>query len=261
MLSLTNTNGNGASNGAGPSPPAIGVGGLTVAGSTGYAMSVFCPTAMAFTTGGSDNTVTQAASRTATTCYLRGYKENLRIQSNTPLPWLWRRICFTYRGPDFNAIHGDGSPTTTYVPFVDSSGGNGMQRQWFNLQVNNTPSTVAAFNSIIFRGDASHDWDDVITAKVDTSRITVKSDRTRRILTGNSNGHFSERKLWYPMNHNLVYDDDELGKLESSSYYSVESSAGMGNYYIVDYVAPGLGGGSGDIVNLRCTATLYWHER
>lgn len=253
MLSFSNTDGNGASQ-------LVKAGGFNVSGSTGYAMSLFSPTARALVTAGVTNQVVDTADRTSVACYMRGYKENLRIQSNSGLPWLWRRICFTYKGPTFSRVlTTDAVPGQPFTPYIDTS--IGMSRQWFNLQVNNSPNTVENWNGIIFKGARGSDWSDVMTAKVDTTRITVKSDLTRRCVSGNGNGHFSERKLWYPMNKNLVYDDDEIGAGESTSYYSTEAKAGMGDYYVVDYVVPGLGGSASDVINFTCTATLYWHEK
>lgn len=252
MLSFSNTNGSGASQ-------TLAAGSLFVNGSTGYAMSVFCPTARSLVTASATNTIVDTADRTATTCYMRGYREDLRIQTSSPLPWLWRRICFTSKGPTFQQAFNDSAPTATVQPYSDTS--IGMARKWFNLQVNNSPNTVANYNTIIFRGTFNADWNDVITAKVDTTRITVKSDRVCRIVTGNNSGHFSERKLWYSMNKNLVYDDDENGAAETPQYVSSDARAGMGDYYIVDYLVPGVGGTSSDIINMNCTATLYWHEK
>jgi len=253
MLSLSNTNGSGASQ-------AVLPGSFFVNGSTGYGMSVFCPTARSFVTSGVTNQVVDTADRTAQTCYMRGYKENVRVQTSTPLPWLWRRITFTTKGPVFYSKSPlDTTTVNPYRPYSDTA--NGMGRQWFNLQVNNMPETVALYNGLIFKGTFGKDWTDVITAKVDPARISVKSDTTRRITTGNNSGHFSERKLWYPMNRNLVYDDDESGAAEDTFYYSTDAKAGMGDYYIVDYLMPGIGGGTGDVLNINCTATLYWHEK
>lgn len=253
MLSFSNTDGNGASQ-------LVKAGGFTVNGSTGYAMSLYSPTARSLATAGTTNGITDPADRTSSTCYMRGYKENLRIQSNSGLPWLHRRICFTYKGPVFTSLlTSDLTPVQPFKPYVDTS--IGMSRQWFNLQVNNNPLTVENFNGIIFKGARGYDWSDVMTAKVDPSRITVKSDITRKLISGNGNGHFSDRKLWYPMNHNLVYDDDEIGAQETTSYYSTDAKAGMGDYYVVDYIVPGLGGSASDVINLSCTATLYWHEK
>jgi len=253
MLSFSNTDGNGVSQ-----PTAVGS--FFVRGDTGYAMSVFCPTARNLVTGGVTNQLIDTADRTSTTCYMRGYKENVRIQTSSPLPWLWRRITFTTKGPTFTGVNpSDTAPVQLVQPYSDTS--IGMARKWFNLQINNVPNTINTYNSVIFKGTQGADWNDVITAKVDTARISVKSDVTRRITTGNSAGHFSERKLWYPMNKNLVYDDDENGAAEAGAYYSTDAKPGMGDYFIVDYFVPGVGGGSGDRLNANATATLYWHEK
>jgi hypothetical protein len=63
------------------------------------------------------------------------------------------------------------------------------------------------------------------------------------------------------MNHNLVYDDDENGDVESSSYNSTTSRAGMGDYYVIDMFQPGAGGSSTDLLQITTNSTLYWHEK
>lgn len=252
MLSFSNTDSSGGSK-------AVGAGGLYVNGAYSYGMSVWCATARSLVTAGVTDQYIDAADRCSTTCYMRGLKENLRIQTNSPMPWLWRRIVFTSKGNTFlNSAPAD-TPTQTYRVYSDTS--IGIARQWFNLQANSMPSTVNGFNGIIFKGALNQDWNDVITAKVDTTRITVKSDRTCTIRTGNNNGHFSDRKLWYPMNANLVYDDDEAGAGTTTQYFSTDAKGGMGDVYVVDYLVPGLGAASTDIINLNSTATLYWHEK
>ncbi|QCS37581.1 capsid protein [Tortoise genomovirus 18] len=252
MLSFSNTDNTGGSK-------TVAAGGLYVNGAYSYGMSVWCATARSMVTAGVTDQYIDAADRCSATCYMRGLKENLRIQTNSPMPWLWRRIVFTTKGNTFlNAAPAD-TPTQTYRAYSDTS--IGIARQWFNLQANSMPSTVNGFNGIIFKGTFNQDWNDVITAKVDTSRITVKSDRTCTIRTGNSNGHFSDRKLWYPMNANLVYDDDESGAGTTTQYFSTDAKAGMGDMFVIDYLVPGLGAASTDIINLNSTATLYWHEK
>ncbi|AWU66517.1 capsid protein [Bark beetle-associated genomovirus 4] len=252
MLSWSNKNNAGNNQ-------AVATGGLYVNGLAGYSMCVFCPTARSLTTASATNLLVDQADRTSTTCFMRGYKENLRIQTSSPLPWLWRRIVFATKGPTFYVSSAADTPTIKFTPYSDTS--VGMARLWFDLQYNSSPATVKAMNTIIFKGNQDQDWNDVITAKVDPSRITVMSDRTCAIKTTNSNGHFSERKLWYPMNKNLVYDDDEAGAAVASSYYSTDAKPGMGDVYVVDYVVPGVGGATSDIINFNATATLYWHEK
>lgn len=253
MLSFSNTTTSGASQ-------PVAVGSYYNAASAGYGFSIFCPTARSMVTAGTSNTVTDSADRTSQTCFMRGYKENLRIQTSSPLPWIWRRIVFTSKGPTFNRLLSlEYSPAQNFNPYSDTS--VGMARLWFNMQVNTSPLTVANMFSIIFKGAVNQDWNDVTTAPVDQSRITVLSDKTQTIKTGNSNGYFQEKKLYYPFNKNIVYDDDEAGATTTTSYYSTDAKAGMGDVYIVDFTVPGIGGTSSDIISINANSTLYWHEK
>lgn len=63
------------------------------------------------------------------------------------------------------------------------------------------------------------------------------------------------------MNQNLVYDDDEAGAAEVTNRFSVDSKAGMGDYYIYDLFSPGTGGTSTDQIVIVPNSTLYWHEK
>lgn len=136
-----------------------------------------------------------------------------------------------------------------------------MVRLWFNIDVNNTPNLRNQVDAIIFKGAKGVDWNDIIVAPVDTRRITLKYDKTRILRSSNANGTVREAKMWHPMNSNLVYDDDESGDLEASSYSSVESKAGMGDYYVLDLISAGTGGGTSDALLIQGNSTLYWHEK
>lgn len=229
------------------------------AGTIGYFL--FHVTAQNLTAvGGGANLLVNVAERTATTCFMRGFSERLRIQTNSGIPWFHRRICFCTRG---------GSPFTQIVPAdtqlqpsgnsIDTS--NGMQRLWLNSSINNQPATIASQYGYLFKGVSGVDWSDVILAPVDTARVDLKFDHTWTLKSGNANGTVVERKLWHSMNKNLVYDDDESGEAEQSSYFSVDSKQGMGDYYILDLITPGLGGSTSDAINIFSNSSLYWHER
>ncbi|UOK20974.1 capsid protein [Chifec genomovirus UA13_109] len=254
MLSWSNTN---ASTGASAT---IGVGSASVTGNvTGLFM--FCPTAMNLNQGTTmPNYAINIPERTASQCYMRGFAENLRIQTNSHLAWFHRRICFTYRGlGPLNSINNADTPTQTYAPYIDTT--NGMERIWLNMLVNNMQATVSAQWSNIFKGTANQDWNDAVVAPVDTARVDLKFDKTWLIKSGNESGTIVERKLWHPMNKTLVYDDDETGESMVSSYYSVDSRQGMGDYYVYDIFQAGLGGSTSDLINISSNSTLYWHEK
>lgn len=208
--------------------------------------------------GGADNTIAQTAARTSTSCFMRGLGEHIRIQTSSGLPWFWRRICFTSKGGISPASTAD-SPTQTPRTYQDTT--TGMVRLFFNVDVNNMPNTKNNLDGVIFKGAKGVDWNDFIVAPVDPARITVKYDRTRLLKSGNANGTIHEAKLWHPMNKNLVYDDDESGDLEASSYVSTQSKAGMGDFYVLDIISPGTGGTTSDALLMQSNATLYWHEK
>lgn len=247
MLSWSNTTGTGASR-------AVGQGPAYVNNSGGF--FVFCPTAQQLDAA---STVANQASRTATTCYMKGFADNIRIQTSSGIPWFHRRIGLTIRGPNvFNTVQPGDTPLNTF-PYVDTS--NGMERLWLNMQINNTPASLSAMWGLLFKGQNGRDWDDLLFAPIDTTRVSLKFDKMWTLQSGNANGVVRDRKLYHPMGHNIVYDDDENGDLENTSYFSVDSKAGMGDYYIIDIIQPGTGATSSDLLQIGSNSTLYWHEK
>lgn len=218
---------------------------------------MYSPTAQ---TLDAQSTIANQATRTATTCYVRGLSEHLRIQTSSGVPWFHRRVCFTLKGPNpFQVASLIDTPTQPYSPYLDTS--NGIERPWLNTQVNAMSTTQTNMWGLLYKGVAGKDWDDLIVAPLDTSRISVKFDKTWTMQSGNSNGVVRERKLWHSMNKNIVYDDDESGDIETGSYFSVDSKAGMGDYYVVDIIQPGTGATSSDLLQISTSSTMYWHEK
>jgi len=251
MLSLSNSVPAGTSQTIGPGPAYVN-------GSTG-GFFLFCPTAMDLNDVGTNpNLRINQAVRTATNCYMRGFSEHIRIQTNSGLPWFHRRICFTSKTDGFVQAASD-SPTQPFNTYIETS--NGFQRLMLNQAINNMAQTQANIQGIIFRGSSGQDWNDPLIAPLDTARISVKFDKTWTLKSGNSNGTVAERKLWHPMNKSLVYDDDEQGAGMLTNKFSVDSKPGMGDYYIYDIFLPGAGGTSSDAVTIVPNSTLYWHER
>lgn len=255
MLSFSNTSATGASQ-------VTAVGPALVPGNA-TARFLWCATAQdLIAPSGTGGVVSQEAQRTSTTCYMRGLSEHIRVQTSSGLPWFHRRICFTVKGQDPFADRATADTTSSpnpVDPYVDTS--QGMQRLWLNMTINNMPNTINERESVLFMGANGVDWNDILTARVDTRRVTLKFDKTWTLRSGNANGTVYERKLWHPMNHNLVYEDDQSGVGEVTSYFSTDSKAGMGDYYIYDIITPGQGGSVADLALLQSTSTLYWHEK
>lgn len=252
MLTWNNTTGTGAT-------APVNQSSLIVNAATQY-RGIWCATAQDLTSPQSTLAFVGAeATRTATTCYMRGLSEHVRIQTSSGLPWFWRRVCFTLKGSDLTTFSASDTPTQVGNRYVDTT--NGIQRLFFNEVINSQPNTLNDQDSIIFKGAKGVDWTDAIIAPIDTRRLTVKFDKTWTLRSGNANGVVTERKLWHGMNKNLVYSDDESGGNEATSYFSVDSKAGMGDYYVMDIISPGTGGGTGDLLQLSASSTLYWHEK
>lgn len=197
-------------------------------------------------------TVYDTATRTAQTCFMRGLAENVEITTNDGLPWQWRRICFTLKGPALsNVITG----TSMSLNQITSQG---------IVRVVNTAfgnSAVGAIQSLVFRGAAGVDWSNIMTAPTDTTNVTIKYDKTVTIASGNEDGMIRNYRFWHPMNKNLVYGDDEQGGGEIYSGFSTVGKPGMGDFYVIDIFQPRTGGTSSSVLRFEPTAKLYWHEK
>lgn len=240
----------------------IGPGPLVVNGNA--AVCLFSPTAMDLNDGiGQPGSLAQQAVRTATTAYMKGFSEHIRIQTSSGIPWFWRRITFCAKRPTvFNIFQSTDVPTqknSDRTSYVDTT--NGMERLYFNQVINNAGKTMDAWYNLLFKGENGKDWTDVLSAPVDTNRVDLKSDRSITIKSGNASGTVRDFKLYYPMNKNLVYDDDESGDATASSYQSVQDKRGMGDFYILDFFFTGTGGSTSDLLQLTSTSTMYWHEK
>lgn len=248
---------------------ATGVGGNTVitqpmvvnAGSGAWVL--WAATAQDLTDGNNGaGTVTQVAQRTSTNCYMRGLSEHIRIQTSSATPWFWRRTVFRLKGNSaFQTYASSPAGMSGLGPYYDSS--SGIQRLLLNSnsQTVSQASTVTAQQTFLFKGVSGVDWSDPIIAPLDTSRISVMYDKTSTLRSGNQSGTVRECKLWHPMNKSLVYDDDENGSLESSSFFSTTAKPGMGDVYVLDQFAGGAGASASDLLVMGVNSTLYWHER
>ncbi|ANC51602.1 capsid protein [Faeces associated gemycircularvirus 16] len=253
MLSFSNTTATGASQTTAQATAFVN------ATQLGYFLFAVTDQNLAANAGGSNLRI-NTAQRTATTCFMRGFSEHLRIQTSSGLPWFHRRICFTTRGASsFNIVDPNDTQVQASGNSIDTS--SGQQRLWLNASVNNQPNTINNQYNILFKGQRNIDWNDPIIAPVDTTRVDLKFDKTWLIKSGNASGTITSRKLWHRMNKNLVYSDDENGEAMATSYASTASKQGMGDYYILDLFQAGIGGSATDIINVFSNSTLYWHEK
>lgn len=194
--------------------------------------------------------------RNNTTCFMRGLAENIGVTTSNSAPWLWRRIVFTSKGSD---IRGDYN-LVYWITTASQQFRRGMVLLTDNTATGN--NAQAGLWTQLFEGAAGVDWNDVITAKTDSTEIKIVMDKTRKIASGNDSGTIKQFKDWIPMNKNLVYDDDESGGFDSTAeYYSTDGKPGMGDVYIIDLFKPLVFDTAGGVLQFSPTSTLYWHEK
>lgn len=194
--------------------------------------------------------------RTSSTCYMRGLREQIRVYTSTDLPWEWRRICFTFKGPTLTG------PSGSQFWLENSDGYQRLVRPL--TAVNSTTSDLLTADRVInhvFEGTYGTDFHDLFTAKTENKMITVKYDRVSILRSGNAKGNIYSRKLWHPMNANLLYDDQERGSDMVPEYCSTEGKPGMGDYYVIDLFKPHPSASNTDRLTFGSQATLYWHEK
>lgn len=233
---------------------------------------LWCPTARTMSTGNATSADVYTgveATRTSTTCFIRGLKERIHIQTNDPTCWLWRRIVFRMRtqeqaSPGTNPTSGIPSYYATdvannFYPFYQST--NGFQRAVSLVPGNRSSGTQYDLFEVLFRGQNASDWSDPMDAPVDTRRVDLCSDKTMRIASGNAVGVEKIVRRWYPMNKNLVYNDDQTGGFETQSVYSVGDKRGMGDLWVCDLIRSSYGSPATARLAAHFESTLYWHEK
>lgn len=216
---------------------------------------VFCPSMRIIQ---QKSTVADRAARTATTVFAKGFSENMTFTTTGGDSWQWRRIAFFTKA---------GDTPLAYWRSTSASGSDGATIGYSRLTrnftgFNSAESTAqwAGFQGNLFRGTKDIDWQDAMTAPVDTTRITLAYDKRTTIRSGNESGTIRTFKRWHPINKNLVYDDEENGDDETPRAYSVTGKQGVGDMYIFDLFKC-TNAVSTQTLNWTTSATWYWHEK
>ncbi|AXB22629.1 capsid protein [Alces alces faeces associated genomovirus MP157] len=200
-------------------------------------------------TGGSHGFASDTSTRSASTVFMRGYKECITIQTSDGVPWLWRRILISLKGPLIAEI------SSVFNVAQENSAG-------FTRVVNAAnPGQRANVYNLIFDGTQDADWNSPIDAKLDRNRVTVMYDKTITLASGNEDGMIRKYNRWHGFNKNFVYDDDKAGGQENGSGYHAQGKAGMGDVYVIDIFRPRTGTTTATQLSLHMQGTLYWHEK
>lgn len=223
-------------------------GSVTISGNVSYFFT-WCPTARARQAGSDPTSVTN---RESDTVFIRGLKENITFRTvasgtNGAACWLWRRVVFTTKG--LAAAQG------TSIDYLYTS--SGYVRL---LADQNTSSFGSVISALIFQGNFGTDWNDLMTAKTDNTRVTIHYDKVRRLAPGSASNQIWRYKMWHPFNKNLVYNNEENGPNETNQVYSTLGKPGMGDAYVVDMFTCATNS-STETLAFNPEACLYWHEK
>lgn len=196
----------------------------------------------------------EPSARTQSQTYARGYKEVSTYRVVGGAPFRHRRIVFALKGlPNYlrDLSAGLFTPDFYFAEFATV----GNVRMLTPLSA--TFSTIIAGH--LFRGFQGRDWQSPFNAKVDTTRVSLISDHTTVFNPPNESGVNRVIKKWYPLNKNLLYDDDENGETVTGNPFSVTSKPGMGDCYIIDFYQSTASKDASLLVNHE--GTYYFHER
>lgn len=237
-----------------------------VIASGNYTFFVFCPTArknIYDSTSLPANRLVENM-RSSSTIFVRGYREDVFIESSSADSWEWRRIVFAAKGPVFNQTNvSDTSPvnadwllyndaTHGYVrlcnPLIAAGGSTGLGY------------TAGQLESQVFRGAYGYDYGDWMTAPIETNNVTLLYDKVRKLSSTTNTGSTWRFKEWFPINKNLRYNEEPTVEHQTSSYFSTMGKEGIGDIYVLDFFVPN---SFADDVYLQFQpqGQLYWHEK
>ena len=81
---------------------------------------LWSPTGRQAAVGSTAPNVSQYSARTATDTFIRGFRESVEIQTNSQLPWTWRRIVFAAKGI-FQTASASDVPVFAYSPIYQGA--------------------------------------------------------------------------------------------------------------------------------------------
>lgn len=212
----------------------------------GFYSGIWCPTWRLY-----DSTDKVDSARQSRTVYWKGVAERYRIETQSNYPIEMRRIVFS--SPDRIQLAA-GAPAQASPSFFVEATAN---RYW-----RTTGDGAMNFDYLdeIFSGQRQVDWLNPMTAKTDTKKVKIISDKRFKIASGNDRPMMKELKFYDALNKNMTYDDDEFGGSLNTSGWSEYSNQGtMQNVYIVNILYAT--GGVTASFNLDIDTTAYWHER
>lgn len=204
------------------------------------------------------NNATYIANRTATRTYVRGYAERYSLVPSDDSVWHWRRIVFSSKDATLALIRDETGAQSTSAATNSSR----KFRDLTGVATGNFQTTWDGIQDDLFKGVKVTDWNDQMTAPVDTARVNLYSDKLRVIKSGNARPAPRYVKTYVPINKTIQYDDEENGISITSQPVSVGSKPGVGDIFVIDlFVCKAPVAAATSALNISSTATYYWSEK
>lgn len=204
------------------------------------------------------NNASYEAYRTATSTYVKGMSQTYTVIPTSSVAWWHRRIMFASKDIfTTNAVQAtigaQASSTASASQLVMRDLGNVTSGDYSDLR-----DTVLG---VLFAGIGGIDWVSPFRARTDKTRVTILSDRSFNYASGNAVSRPVIKRVYDSINRSVVYGDDENGLSMDPSPFSVDSKAGLGNIYLVDFYFCPAPSDAGDALNVSSSSTYYWHEK
>lgn len=182
--------------------------------------------------------------------FLKGFAENIRFDVNSAYPLMVRRVI--YATPYKITLDGGVSGPTTQDTKVVTS-----KKHYVGLGYG--PKNVDV-PELVLAGTNQVDWNDIMTAKIDNTRIRLFSDKMFSIRSGNTADAFKQFKFYDRINRKATYDDEESANSILGSGWLTEAHNGdLQNVYCT-YFLQNLS--STNITpTIHQMRTMYWHEK
>ena len=166
--------------------------------------------------------------------YFRGVQDRVFLSST--FAYTWRRVCFfSYE---------------QFVPalpfFVEPAVADDPQIYRRPLREIN-PNTASEFFSYAWKGTVGIDYSENTrwNAPLDDKLLTIVYDRSVTINPnyaapeGASFGKSMTRRMWHPVNKNMMYSDKENGSTPATAGWTAMCPNSPGNFYILDIFSTG----------------------
>ena len=189
--------------------------------------------------------------------YFRGVQD--RVFLSASFAFTWRRVCFFSYEQFVPALPFFVEPAVPTDPQI-------MRRPLRRI----TPKTAEEFFAYAWKGTVDIDFTENTrwNAPLDDKLLTIVYDRSVTINPnyappdGATYGKSMTRKMWHPVNKNLMYSDKENGSTPSTAGWTAMCPNSPGNFYILDIFSTGqdLPGDTTGVGSFGSEVTVYWHE-